>query len=241
VVIGGTDFTMRALDLATGEVLWSDEVSGAVSGGPAIVGDDIFAVAGIREPGLSKRSRTSGVYRYSLRGTPVTSTTSSAPHDRSDRPTRSVPTAPQPCVGAPCDVSFNLVPPPAGTSPRMQLRVQLDPWHVDIKADGLGDPAAWLRPGSISAQSGATRYGVFVSERDDNPQGGLLCVLDAEGSCSTARIPDPSVTYNRITVLAITDSDELPSPAEGVNRLVVTKSFDPPLAPITRRQKDKES
>jgi hypothetical protein len=123
----------------------------------------------------------------------------------------------------------------------MQLRVQLDPWHVDITTDGLGDPAAWLRPGSVSAQSGATRYGVFISERDDNPQGGLLCVLDAEGSCSTSRIPDPDVTYNRITVLAVTDSDQLPSPTEGVNRLVVTKSFDPPLAPITRRQKDKES
>ena len=114
----------------------------------------------------------------------------------------------------------------------MQLRVQLDPWLVDVKTSGLGDPAAWLRPGSVSQQSGATRYGVFISERDDNPQGGLLCVLDADGSCSTSRIPRNGVTYNRITILAITGSDALPSPAEGVNRLVVTKSFDPPLLPV---------
>ena len=56
-------------------------------------------------------------------------------------------------------------------------------------------------------------------------------MLDAEGSCSTSRIPRAGVTYNRITILAITDSDALPSPAEGVDRLVVTKSFDPPLLP----------
>ncbi|HEY8216714.1 MAG TPA: PQQ-binding-like beta-propeller repeat protein [Acidimicrobiia bacterium] len=231
VVIGGTDFTLRALDLETGDVLWSDEVSGAVSGGPAVVGDDLFAVAGIREPGLSQRSRTSGVYRYSLRGKPVTSTTTRA-RERTQRSTPTAPATPQPCVGTPCDVPFDLVPPPPGTSPRMQLLVQLDPWHVEVTTEGLGDPAAWLRPGSISAQSGATRYGVFISERDDNPQGGQLCVLDADGSCSTSSIPKSGVTYNRITILAITDSNELPSPTEGVNRLVVTKSFDPPLAPV---------
>ena len=55
--IGGTDFTLRALDLATGEVLWSHEMKGAVSGGPAIIGDDVFAVAGIREPGPRRAHR----------------------------------------------------------------------------------------------------------------------------------------------------------------------------------------
>src|SRR4029077_6782671 len=105
-------------------------------------------------------------------------------------------------VDTPCDVAFNLVEPPPGASPRMQLRVTRDPWHVDIKTDGLGDPAAWLRAGSPAQQQGATRYGVFISERDDNPQGGLLCVLDPEGSCSTATIPRAGATYNRITVLA---------------------------------------
>jgi hypothetical protein len=61
-------------------------------------------------------------------------------------------------------------------------------------------------------------------------------VLDAEGSCTTKAIPREGATYNRITVLAITDSDELPSPAEGVDRLMVTKSFDPPLAPVAGRK-----
>jgi polyvinyl alcohol dehydrogenase (cytochrome) len=238
VVIGGTDFTLRALDLATGQVLWSDEVQGAVSGGPAIVGDDVFAVAGIREPGLQNRSETSGVYRYSLRGKPVTSTTTKPPRSGRDRTGPTVPPTPQPCVGSPCDVAFNLVQPPAGLTPRMQLRVELDPWRVDVKTEGLGDPLAWVRPGSPAAAAGATRFGVFMSERDDNPQGGLLCVLDAEGTCSTSRIPTPGATYNRLTILAITDSDELPSPAEGVNRLVVTRSFDPPLAPVSRRTKE---
>jgi polyvinyl alcohol dehydrogenase (cytochrome) len=242
VIIGGTDFTLRALDLATGEVLWSDEVQGAVSGGPAIIGNDVFAVAGIREPGLSNRSRTSGVYRYSTSGKPVTTTTTRPPRGgerERERTTPTAPATPQACVGEPCDVAFNLVQPPAGLTPRMQLKVQLDPWRVDIKTEGLGDPAAWVRPGSAASQVGATRYGVFISERDDNPQGGLLCVLDAQGTCSTRRVPDSGASsFNRITVLAITGSDALPSPAEGVDRLVVTKSFDPPLVPITRRTKE---
>jgi hypothetical protein len=89
----------------------------------------------------------------------------------------------------------------------------------------------------VAQQSGATRFGAFISESDDNPQGGLLCVLDAEGSCTTRKIPRDGATYNRITVLAITDSNELPSPAEGVDRLVVTKSFDPPLAPVVRQKR----
>ncbi|MGH9111155.1 MAG: PQQ-binding-like beta-propeller repeat protein, partial [Acidimicrobiales bacterium] len=37
VFIGGTDFTLRALDLRSGEVLWDHELSGAVSGGAVVV------------------------------------------------------------------------------------------------------------------------------------------------------------------------------------------------------------
>lgn len=235
LVIGGTDFTLRALDLPTGAVLFSDEVSGAVSGGPAIVGRDVFAVAGIREPGLDARSTTSGVYRYSLSGKPVTSTTrpttGKPASGNPDTPTGAPPAA-QPCVGAPCDVAFNLVQPPPGTTPRLQLEVTLDPWRVRVRTSGLGDPSAWIRAGSAAAATGATRFGVFISESDDNPQGGLLCVLDPDGACTTTKVPRVGATYNRITVLAITDSDALPSPAEGVNRLVVTKSFDLLLAPV---------
>ncbi len=60
--LGGNDFTFRALDLATGEILWAEEMQGAVSGGSAVSGDEVFAVAGIREPGLDERSENSGVY-----------------------------------------------------------------------------------------------------------------------------------------------------------------------------------
>ena len=142
------------------------------------------------------------------------------------------PPAPQSCVGTPCDVGFTLVQPPAGTTPTMTLLVTLDPWKVEITTAGLGPPSAWLRPGSNEAATAATRYGVFLSESDDNPQGGLLCVLDASGACTSSKIPRKGATYNRLTILAITDSDALPSPAEGVNRLVVTHGFDPLLSPV---------
>jgi polyvinyl alcohol dehydrogenase (cytochrome) len=235
VVIGGTDFTMRALDLATGNILWSDAVKGAVSGGAVIVGDDVISVAGIREPGLDKRSRTSGVYRYSLHGTPVTSTTvKQKPGTGTTTP------APKSCTGTRNDVPFDLIKPPPGTNPKMTLTVSTNPWCVEVRISGAGPPRAWLRPGSPAARAGATRYGVFISESDDNPQGGLLCVLDpgAEttgGSCTSSVIPRPGATYSRITVLAITDSDALPTPQEGVNRLVVTKSFAPALAPVAKK------
>jgi len=57
--------------------------------------------------------------------------------------------------------------------------------------------------------------------------------LDADGACTASTVPRAGAAYSRITVLAITDSNKLPSPAEGVNRLVVTKSFDPLLTPVT--------
>lgn len=237
LVIGGTDFTFRALDVKTGDVLWREEVSGAVSGGAAIVDDDVIAVAGIREPGLDSRSRTSGVYRFSLHGKPVTSTTS----DTKAGPTRTNPTIPgvkPDCVDEVCNVSFDLKEPPAGTSPTMTLEISLDPWRVEVRTTGLGTPENWLRAGSPAAADGATRYGVFISESDDMPQGGLLCIVKDDGSCVSTKIPRPGAAYSRITLLAITDSDALPSTAQGFDRLVATKSFDPPLVPVA---KDKSS
>ncbi|TMK65009.1 MAG: hypothetical protein E6G60_05990, partial [Actinobacteria bacterium] len=87
--VGGTDFTFRALDLQTGRVLWSSEMTGAVSGGSAVVGADVYAVAGIREPGQRKRSETSGVTKFSVHGRPVTSTPTRSAPSRSTRPPRS--------------------------------------------------------------------------------------------------------------------------------------------------------
>jgi polyvinyl alcohol dehydrogenase (cytochrome) len=240
LVIGGTDFTLRALDLATGDILWSDEVNGAVSGGAVVVGDDVIAVAGIREPGLGTRSRTSGVYRYSLHGKPVTSTTTK-PAKTPSTGTGSTTPAPESCTGTQYDIAFDLIKPPPGTNPKMTFEISPDPWCFEVHLSGVGPPEAWLRAGSQAARDGATRYGAFISESDDNPQGGLLCVLDAGaetsgGSCTSSVIPRPGATYNRITILAITDSDELPSPTQGVSRLVATKSFNPPLAPVAGKK-----
>ncbi|MSO80006.1 MAG: hypothetical protein EXQ79_10460 [Acidimicrobiia bacterium] len=235
LISGGTDFTLRALDLATGDVLWREEVGGAVSGGAAIVDDDVIAVAGIREPGLDKRSRASGVYRFSLSGKSVTSTTS----DTLAGPTRTTPTVPgveQICVGSPCDVQFDLIQPPPGITPTMTMEITLDPWRVEIHVTGLGPAEAWIRPGSPAAADGATRYGAFISESDDVPQGGLLCVVKPDGSCIGTKVPRPGATYSRITILAITESNGLPSPAQGAARLVVTKSFSPPLAPVEQKK-----
>ena len=56
-------------------------------------------------------------------------------------------------------------------------------------------------------------------------------MLDDDGGCTTTKILKAGTTYNRITVLAITDSNKLPEPAEGLDRMVTTQSFTPPLAP----------
>ena len=229
VFLGGTDFTLRALDAETGEVLWQESMTGAVSGGAVIVGDNVYAVAGIREPGLEKRSRTSGVTRFSLSARPVPST--STTRDRNSNDDDAPRPAPTRCVEEPCSVNFDLKPPPPGTTPRLTLSIDVKPWMLEAEVEDLGPPSAWLRPGSDAAREGATRYGLFISERDDDPNGELLCVLNDAGRCTTSRIPKAAATYNRISLLAITDSDELPQAAEGFDRLVTTQSFSPPLAP----------
>ena len=53
-------------------------MKGVVAGGAAIVDDDVVTVAGIREPGLEDKSETSGVYLFSLRGEPVSTTTTTS-------------------------------------------------------------------------------------------------------------------------------------------------------------------
>jgi len=99
-----------------------------------------------------------------------------------------------------------------------------------VTTTGLGDPAAWVRAGSAAATEGATRYGVFMSESDDDPTGGLVCVLGADGACTGTRIPRAGATYNRVTIVAIRGTT-MPSLADGFDRLVTTTSFTPPLAP----------
>jgi outer membrane protein assembly factor BamB len=234
VIIGGTDFTLRALDLRTGRVLWRQEMTGVVAGGAVVVGNDVIAVAGIREPGVTEKSRTSGVTLFSLDAGPVIPTSTASTEATSSTTTSTTqpgagPT--QACVGAPCPFPFTLVEPPAGVHPTATLEVSLDPWTVTFHAEGLGAPEAWLRSGSRAAEDGADAYGLFMSERDDNPQGGVLCELDEHLSCTSHAIPKKGATYTRITLLAIRSGTGLPSVTEGVDRLVATRAFDDPVTP----------
>ncbi len=243
---GGTDFTFRAIDAARGDVLWEHEMSGPVAGGAAIQGNDVFAVAGLREPGQDIRAENSGVYRFTLPGDdgPTTTTEAAAPTTTAV-PIEAFSDDGQDCVGEPCDFAFSLKDPPAGIDPRMSLRISADPASVTVQASGLGPPQGWLRPGSPAANAGASSYAVFLSKGVDNPNGALVCVLEpvddtAAGdgdsepgamSCETDAIADLGSDFDRLSVLAVDDATTLPPIAEGYDRLVDTISFDPPLRP----------
>ena len=229
-IVGGTDFTLRAVAVDTGTELWSHPMKGAVAGGVAISREDVFAVAGIREPGLDKRSRTSGVYRFSLHGKRARIRIR-----RSTPPSTTGSSEPQECVGSPCNLGFDLKKPPAGLTPSATLEITERPFRLRAEADGLGPPTGWLRPGTPAATEGATKYAVFLSESDDNPTGGLVCVLDAAFDCTGNRVPRRGATYNRASIVAVKDVRTLPTLADGFERLVTTISFDPPLQPTTAK------
>ncbi len=230
-----TDFTFRALDLQSGEVLWSKALRGGVAGGAAIVGDDVIAVAGIREPGVGNRNRNSGVYRFSLRGKPV----ASAPSTTKPPP----PTPPNPqaaaqvCVASPCNLNFDLTKDRVGDNTGAgTVQVALDPFRAVVEADGLGDPNRWLRPGSAAQKAGATRFAVYMSQGTDNPAGGLICTLDANDDCTATKLPGRrGATYDRISILAVKDPKKLPSIAEGFDRLVTTNALEIPITPEARK------
>jgi polyvinyl alcohol dehydrogenase (cytochrome) len=231
-----TDFTFRALDLQTGEVLWSKGLRGGVAGGAAIVGDDVIAVAGIREPGVGNRNRNSGVYRFSLHGKPV----ASAPSTTKPPP----PTAPNPaaaqqaCVASACPLNFDLTRERvANDTGSGTVQITLDPFKVAVQADGLGDLIRWLRPGSAAQKAGATTYGVYLSQGTDNPTGGLVCTLDASYDCTSTKLPlKGSASYDRISILAVKDAKKLPSLVEGFDRLVTTNGLDIPITPKARKK-----
>jgi outer membrane protein assembly factor BamB len=229
-----TDFTFRALDLQTGAVLWSTALKGGVAGGAAITGDDVIAVAGIREPGVGNRNRNSGVYRFSLRGKPVASapTTTKPP-----RPTPPNPAAAQQaCVASPCPLNFDLTRERVANETGLgTVQVTLDPFKIVVEADGLGDPSRWLRPGSAAQRAGATTYGVYLSQGTDNPSGGLVCTLNESFDCTGTKLAAKGASYDRISVLAVKDPRELPSLAEGFDRLVTTNAIEIPITPKARK------
>ena len=233
--LGGNDFTLRALDLATGEILWSEEMQGAVSGGAVVSGDDLFAVAGIREPGLDERSETSGVYRFSLgEATPSADTTPSTTVAEAAAVTALEPQG-LACADAPCPIDFEINDPPPGTRPELYVQLTADPLAIAVTAQDLGAPEDWVRQGSAAAGEGATRFGVFLSARDDDPfgGGGLICSwAEGEDGCTGTAIPRFAPTYNRLSVLAIVDESTEPTLSDGADRLVRTLSFDPPLRAV---------
>jgi polyvinyl alcohol dehydrogenase (cytochrome) len=235
---GNNDFTFRAYDLQSGRELWQHELQGVGAGGSAIVGNDVYTVAGIREPGLEGRSETSGVYKFSLPApgetfAPSSASTTTTTGQRATNITLE-PTE-QPCVNTPCDMfeeGITLREPPSGLQPTLTLQIDTDPFKVTVKGTGLGTPEQWLQPGSSAAEKGATSFGLFISESDDNPTGGVLCIMDADYTCSADSLPRLA-TYNRITLLAVESPDSpLPSAQEGVARLIITLSFNPPLTPV---------
>ncbi|HEY6697011.1 MAG TPA: PQQ-binding-like beta-propeller repeat protein [Acidimicrobiales bacterium] len=238
VFIGGTDFTFRALDQRDGGILWERELSGAVSGGAVVVGDDVIAVAGIRAPGVDTTSDNSGVYRFSLgsggerapsESAPSTSTATTPPGP----PATSSPEAlAQPCVAVACPLDFTIsAERVGGDTGSGTVRIQLDPFRVEVRADGLGSPGRWLRPGSPAASDGATAFGVYLSQGTDNPVGGLVCVLDRADDCTGADNPAPGASYDRISILAVGDPETLPSITEGIDRIVTTNGLAIPVTP----------
>ena len=237
--LGGNDFTLRAFDLTTGDILWSEEVQGAVAGGAVVSGDDLFAVAGIREPGLDERSETSGVYRFALDGGGDGSDTDPDPSPPTTGAAGEVVTAlvarGLACTEDPCEVDFGINDPPPGARPRIVVRLSADPLRIEVTGRGLGDPQDWVRRGSAAARVGASRFGVFLSERDDDPfgGGGLVCSwAEGEGGCTGVAVPRYAPSYNRLSVLAIVDEATEPTLSDGADRLVRTLSFDPPLRAV---------
>lgn len=230
---GGNDFTLRAVRTRDGAIRWSAELRGAIAAAPAIVGDRVVAVAGLREPGKGTTSVSSGVSLFGLPDDDVAvSTTAATTTTAPARPVRLAPTQ-QRCVGEPCTIGFQFKDPPEGLTPTITAEVTTDPFRIRIQAEGLGEPIRWLDPRGPNVRVGATVYGAVLSASDDNPlAAGLLCVLDASGVCEVTDVPVRSPSYNRLTILALADANTPPTLADGYDRLVVTHSFDPPLQEV---------
>ena len=231
-----TDFTLRAVNLRNGKVLWAQELAGGIAGGVAVSGDVVVAVAGIREPGVEAAGTDSGVYAFTPGPAGGPSTTDAPkgtlpPTTKAPPPTALDPNPPPGprCIAAACALDFTLKAPPAGTSPSMTIHLRPKPFRIEVRAADLGDPKAWLRKGSPTVAEGAVTYAVFAS--DDALKGSLLCVLDAQFDCVNAVAPtNPRPNYNRISVLAIADTPELPSSSEGFDRLVTTIALEHPVS-----------
>jgi polyvinyl alcohol dehydrogenase (cytochrome) len=231
VFTSGIDQTLRAFDLATGEVRWEHTLPSISASGPSIAGDLLAIGVGFREPGTDT-SPSGGVQAFRVlepgEEPPPASTTT-------------VPVGPavtalqpsdQPCVGAPCEVDFTLKDPPPGRRPTMTLEVTPSPLRISVRTTDLGSPADWLGDDGPASEAGATVFAVFVTPRDDKPElGSIVCILDAEGTCTGDRIELRADSYSRLSVVALADVGSPPTVQEGYDRLVTTRSFEPGLVP----------
>ena len=214
---GNNDFTFRAYDLASGDELWQHDLQGVGAGGSAIVGNDISRWRASASPASKAARRTAGSTssRSRRRARRSPASRSRRPPPARARATGVVlePTD-QPCVGTPCDMfdqGITLRPAPMAWTRRSPSRSTRIRSRCGSAAAGWVRPAQWLQAGSPAAEQGATAFALFASESDDDPTGGLLCIMDADYSCTTDSLPRLT-TYNRITLLAVERPDSpLPS------------------------------
>jgi len=233
VFTSGIDQTLRAYDLATGEVQWEAVLSSISASGPSIAGDFLAIGVGFREPGTDAPP-SGGVqaFRVLAEGEePPPSSTTTLPEGPA---VTAIQDSDQDCIGAPCDLSFTLKPPPAGLTPTMTLEIDPDPLQITVRTTGLGAPEQWLGDEGAAKDAGATVFAVFITPRDDKPElGSILCVLGRDGSCTGDQIDLRADSYTRLSLLALVDEETPPLIQEGFDRLVTTQSFDPGLVPAS--------
>ncbi len=236
---GNNDFTFRAYDLASGAELWQHALQGVGAGGSAIVGNDVYTVAGIREPGLEGRSENSGVYKFSIPKPGETFAPSSA-----STTTTTGARADQHHVGADattlCQRAVRHVR-PGNHASRAAGGLDADPHSPDrhaTRSRSRSKAPAWARRISGSnpdrpPPKPVPRHLACSSPRAMTTQPAACC---ASWTPTTAARPTACralTTYNRITLLAVESPDSpLPSAQEGVARLIITLSFNPPLTPV---------
>ena len=148
--VGGTDFTLRAVRVSDGTVLWSHPMKGAVSGGAVVDRHRVYAVAGIREPGTARAAAPAACTRSRCAARP--SASGSRSHRPRARPPRAAGAAPRDCVGAPCALTFTLRRPARRTHADRHARdhrVAVPPPRDDV---GARRPGQWVRAGQRGGQ-----------------------------------------------------------------------------------------
>ena len=193
VFLGGTDYTLRAVDLQTGDVLVAGD-AGAVSGGPwppattswrwPACGSGLFRA---QPPGCTASRWPTPTTDTSATTAPATTGTCGT-----QRPFDPAALA-QPCVAAPC--------PSTSRSPRSGSVARWAPapcTSPPTRSASSSTPRAWAtRTGgcdraAAAADAGASVFAVFMSQGTDNPVGGLACVLDENFDCTSDEIPNPA-------------------------------------------------